>query len=591
MLWHIGNTTVRTPYRLQEALRVLLTSPLNGNLLGREQEHAFARLLHESGIVEAGRVERGEDASDLGRKWRSALSQLGFITPQLTRLQKATHFSAKDDLVWKYAGDIATLSGKRYEITPSGYRLAKADVIAAQQECFLRSIAAYQIPSQIETGYKCRPFSPLRFVLDVICEIESSGADPVLGFDEFALFVQTKSPDDGANNVVAKILSYRMARQSNRGQVRLFDRAQYETVATEVKRQTTTLKDYADLSFRYLRATGLFQSNGRGICLSSRKIQLTQLIRRDGYTFHDAKEYFQTLWVGASLPTDDANTSLQVATSLAEQLTSRGVTSVAPPAGTPVAEIEAVRHAFEERLSQLDEEEFAAAQAGKVQEIADWMDAIASGKSGMLADGTQIKSLGNERPAYLEWIVWRTFLAMDSLVIPAWQCRNFKIDQDFLPVHCAPGGRPDMVFEFEDMIVVVEVTLTSSSRQEATEGEPVRRHVARYAQEQGGKKWVCGLFIALQIDSNTAHTFSSGTWYAPNDSKIPLRIVPMTLADFRTFLLAGQKILPEMPQKLRTLLTECRAESNREAPQWKSEISRIVHSMAQALRATTSGKG
>jgi len=31
MLWHIGNTTVRTPYRLQEALRVLLASPFNGN--------------------------------------------------------------------------------------------------------------------------------------------------------------------------------------------------------------------------------------------------------------------------------------------------------------------------------------------------------------------------------------------------------------------------------------------------------------------------------------------------------------------------------------------------------------------------------
>ena len=37
MLWHIGNTTVRTPYRLGAALRSLQGSPLNGNLSGPEQ--------------------------------------------------------------------------------------------------------------------------------------------------------------------------------------------------------------------------------------------------------------------------------------------------------------------------------------------------------------------------------------------------------------------------------------------------------------------------------------------------------------------------------------------------------------------------
>ena len=41
MLWHIGNTTVRTPYRLREALRVLEGSPLNGNISGNAQENAF----------------------------------------------------------------------------------------------------------------------------------------------------------------------------------------------------------------------------------------------------------------------------------------------------------------------------------------------------------------------------------------------------------------------------------------------------------------------------------------------------------------------------------------------------------------------
>ena len=68
-----------------------------------------------------------------------------------------------------------------------------------------------------------------------------------------------------------------------------------------------------------------------------------------------------------------------------------------------------------------------------------------------------------------------------------------------------------MVFEFADFLLVVEVTLTESSRQEAAEGEPVRRHVADIAEEQKaiGGKAVYGLFLANRIDSDTAETFRS----------------------------------------------------------------------------------
>lgn len=203
------------------------------------------------------------------------------------------------------------------------------------------------------------------------------------------------------------------------------------------------------------------------------------------------------------------------------------------------------------------------------------MQVLATRKAINLPDGTRLAIPKGEAPAYLEWVIWRAFLAINSLTIPPWEARNFKIDQDFLPVHCAPGGRPDMVFEFENTIIVVEVTLTSSSRQEAAEGEPVRRHVAYYA-EMDTKKKVYGLFIAVDIDSNTAHTFSAGAWYLKDDSKISLDIVPLKLDDFRRFLLSGQGNLIEMPKRLRDLLMECRSVSNRDAPLWKQEISNIV---------------
>jgi hypothetical protein len=140
-----------------------------------------------------------------------------------------------------------------------------------------------------------------------------------------------------------------------------------------------------------------------------------------------------------------------------------------------------------------------------------------------------------------------------------------------------------MVFEFKDAIIVVEVTLTSSSRQEAAEGESVRRHVAQYTKE--AEKPVFGLFIAVQVDSNTAHTFRSGDWYLPDDNKLTLDIVPLTLGDFHDFLASGKARLVELPDLLQRLLIESRAKANQDAPQWKQSISGIV----QRIAATQAG--
>lgn len=164
------------------------------------------------------------------------------------------------------------------------------------------------------------------------------------------------------------------------------------------------------------------------------------------------------------------------------------------PTETPFPDLEAKRHELEALLTQLDEKTYAHDQAKQLDEILVWLQTISSRGTAKLPNDETISIPKGEGPAYLEWAVWRAFLAIDSLCNPPWQARRFQIDQDFLPVSCAPGGGPDMVFEFEDAIVVVEVTLTASSRQEAAEGEPVRRHVAQYAEEAG--KPVFGLFIA-----------------------------------------------------------------------------------------------
>ena len=574
-LWHIGNTTVRTPYRLRDALRVLRSSSLNGNLSGRVQENQFAAILHNEGVLHSPRVVAGKDASDLGRKWRSALSQLGFITSMPT---KGRSSAIADSALASMTSDIEGKSGRPFEITPNGYRLAESDVVTAQQECMLRSLASYRIPSLIEHSYGCEAFSPLRFVLRVVHGLASEGRDERLTFDEFALFVQTVTPEDGVEDTVDRIHAFRSGRERASGHVKKYDREFYRRAAAETQRQANTLKDYADLSFRYLKATGLFRTKGRGIALSPSRAQLAALLRQEEDAALDDGKYLKSLWHGAMLPTDEEGSSFEVVKDLVGRLRTRGERIQLPGRETSLQELETIRHELEARLLQLDEQEFAESQAGSLDEIMAWLEAIPSRSTARLPDGSTVSVPVGEAPAYLEWAIWRAFLAIDSLCNPPWEARRFEIDQDFLPVSCAPGRGPDMVFEFDGAVVVVEVTLTASSRQEAAEGEPVRRHVAKFAEATD--KSVYGLFIAAQIDSNTAHTFRSGDWYLPDDSKIALDIVPLSIADFGTFMEGGRDRLSEMPDLLRRLMVECRAKANQDAPQWKQSISSIVQNLS-----------
>lgn len=576
ILWHLGNTTVRTPYRLRDALRVLQGSPLNGNLSGKEQENAFAELLHHEGIVYAPRVLAGQDVSDLGRKWRVALSQLGFITPRLTKSIKS---GTIDPALTPLTEDIEELSGRQYEITPNGYRLIKSELITAQQECFLRSLACYHIPSPLETTYKVNSFSPLRFILRVMKALDDAGYDTKLSFQEFALFVQTSTPSDGIESTVQRIANFRAGRKVAKGNVRTYDRKFYKDVAKETNRKSETLDDYADLSFRYLKATGLFKTAHRGIALSPSRAQLAALLRDEQEAVLTNEKYLHTLWLGAQLPTDNAASSYAVVRDLVKQLNDRGCAILLPAEETPLPDLESKRHELEAMILQLDEQKYADSQADKLDEIMTWLAAIPTHGSATLPDGRKLSIPKGERPAYLEWAIWRAFLAMDSLCNAPWEARRFQIDQDFLPVNCAPGGGPDMVFEFAEAIIVVEVTLTASSRQEAAEGEPVRRHVAQYIEQSD--KPVYGLFIAVTIDSNTAHTFRSGVWYLSDDSKLFLDIVPLTLRDFGVFLASSDGRLSEMPNLLQKLIKECRDEAYQEAPQWKKSISSIVEQISK----------
>lgn len=300
ILWHLGNTTVRTPYRLRDALRVLQGSPLNGNISGPEQENEFAVLLHRKGIVNSPRVKGGKDASDLGCKWRSALSQLGFITPKLTRQIKS---GSTDPALHALIKDIRELSGRPYEITPNGHRLANSKVITAQQECFLRAFTSYKIPSVLEKRYKTDMFSPLRYILQIMHSLETHGQEGSISFREFALFVQTSTPADSLENTIQKIIEYREGK---------YDQYTFEQALKDTgEKHGTVAKDYPDVSFRYLKATGIFCRVRSSIALAPSRAQLAALLRDEPEQKLSDIQYLQSLLRGAELPTDNPSSHIR----------------------------------------------------------------------------------------------------------------------------------------------------------------------------------------------------------------------------------------------------------------------------------------
>jgi hypothetical protein len=186
--WHLGNTTVRSPFRLRDGLVALYGSELQGNLRGKEQDIAFRKLLGEHGIVEL-----GEDKTySVGRKWRSALTKLGFLYPEIP----------------KSLGIDQAQIGVVDRITPNGLRLIKAETVPAMQECFLRSLAAYVIPSALEDDYEFSVFSPLQHILKIMLGLEKATGDSRINFIEMAVIAQLTNDDDDLDERRVAVFSW-----------------------------------------------------------------------------------------------------------------------------------------------------------------------------------------------------------------------------------------------------------------------------------------------------------------------------------------------------------------------------------------------
>ncbi len=551
-IWLVGNTGLRNPNRIQEGFALFAASSFVGKLRD-ENEIGFMNLLNEKGIIhnESGKDESGSHA----RKWRLMFAKNGYIYPQVSKKDgKQEDLGAMDD------------------ITPFGRTFLKADTFPSVQECFLRAMSVEQFEMPDKTTY----FSPLRWMLAIMLELEKRTGSTEMSRIEFALWGHTTNPSYNLSEVVDHILDLRQ-RRAKAPAKRTFDKNEIKERGKYYDKKPENFTDYCDMNMRYLRISGMFQRKGRGIMIVPAKHLLAEKLAKDTATSEPLMDAYKQLCSGAPLPTDNIDVAKTLLEDLKKQMKKRHIMYDISdlPLDTP-AEINIARQRLEDTLAKTDEIQYANDQCNQWKEIADYMSLLIKGGGKLVYDeDNAIEIPKDETPAYFEWTLWRAALAIDHMVNKPYEVRGFRLDADFLPVTAAGGGKGDLYFEFEDFMILTEVTMSTSSRQEAMEGEPVRRHVSDAVLNYN--KPVYGLFLAIRIDTNTAETFRHGIWYAKGDVKQRLDIVPLSLEQFRRHFVSMFEGKQARPEHLRDLILQCETErDNLEAPAWMEYINSIV---------------
>jgi hypothetical protein len=130
-----------------------------------------------------------------------------------------------------------------------------------------------------------------------------------------------------------------------------------------------------------------------------------------------------------------------------------------------------------------------------------------------------------DNPLMLEWNTWRAMTMLDGGKIKA----NLKFDDFGNPMSTAQGNMADIVCDYDDFGLTVEVTMQGGQRQYETEGEPVTRHLAKVKRETN-KPAYC-FFIAPDInEACVAHFYAlhkmNISYYGGTSKIVPL---PLTV--------------------------------------------------------------
>ncbi len=415
--------------------------------------------------------------------------------------QKDPAFSARDRINRAPQSLGFVILKPTISLTPAGNALLTS---RRPSEAFLRQLLKFQVPSPYHTpSAKAAVFS-VKPYLEILRLIRTMGT---LRFDELQMFGMQLTDYHKFDEIVDKINAFRNEKLKNKGSYKVFKRTYLKNELKEIfsdrishgdtktressdksvekflKTESNNMRDYADACFRYLRMTGLVNVShvGKSLSIVPERLEdvdyILNTVNREPVFVNDRQKYIAYLGdattprlltdnrgklisrIHEEFPYVEVNESMateQLKDILADSLESRKATTIQ----NQVAEIKNYK---------------------LYDDIQNTFNQIAGGD---LYDA----------PLMLEWNTWRAMTMLDGGNIKA----NLNFDDYGKPLSTAAGNMSDIVCDYGDFDVTVEVTMASGQKQYEMEGEPVSRHLGKL-KSATGKPCYC-LFVAPSIN-------------------------------------------------------------------------------------------
>lgn len=549
MIWHIGNTTVRNPNRIREILIAYNDNGYLKDLFQKSNENEQAKLFRiarEAGCISTADNDIKQQAW-YGRKLRLTLYELGLIANE------------------------KNLNYKPGEITKSGLALIDAKHQAEIENIFLRILFNLENRKRGQVNFR-----PVIFLLNIFKKLKEINQPQYITLNEYGLILQFYNINKTIEDYVNDIVSLRVESNQNIGNKKRFFDLKYSELARLSNRKIGTIRsDYPDVTFRYLKICGLFIEKGRGLRLNPQFDSLIETLIIKSNLETNIENYFTKLSNFPSIPLDEKR-DLLVDVIKDNQLKIAAIDNnfAEPDLYSSNQELELFRIKQAQRLNDLNEIKFYHEQKDKTDVIIKWMERLEN-NSDLTFEDEYISFSNSERPQYFEWIIWRAFLSINCLISKPYESRMFKIDSSFKPIHHAPANKPDLIFEFDNFYLIVEVTLTTSDRQYAAEYQSVSRHVAKFTN-QANKKTFC-LFLAPRLDINIIKDYRVNDDYIlnidENDFSQKIDIVPLSLPSFKKFFKQIRKSDSKNPELIFNILKNCRANISLNNREWEDFIN------------------
>lgn len=471
-------TSPRTPSKMIPEI-ALLIKHFSGKVWNHETQQDFMKVLREENFFNG----KGENDPALSARDRinRAPKSLGFVTlsPQIA-------------------------------LTPAGKALLETK---RQDEVFLRQLLKFQVPSPYHKPTTKAAKFYVKPYLELLRLVRTMGT---LRFDELQIFGMQLTNWHDFEKIVDRIQSFRIAKTRHQGSYKVFKSAFFHeelihifkeriakgetrtreskdaSLAKFLKTQASNMRDYADACFRYLRATGLVNVShiGKSLSIVPERIAdvdyILQTVDRNPCFVDDEKQYLTYLGNAEQPTLLTDNKPL-----LAEKLhTVFPEVNIGPEENV---------NTLKDKLSDLIERRKVASIQQQVKDL----------KAYKLYDDIQNTFVKIEHkelydaPLMLEWNTWRAMTMLNGGNIKA----NLHFDDFGNPLSTAQGNVSDIVCDYGDYILSVEVTMAKGQKQYEMESEPVSRHLGKM-KKNFGKPCYC-LFIAPAInDACIAHFYA-----------------------------------------------------------------------------------